>query len=101
VVDVFARVSTFQGSPENFDAANQQARETVLPAARQMSGFKGMLMLGDRSTGKGLAITLWESEEALRASEDAASKLRSQSAADTGGQIVGVERFEVVLDERG
>ena len=35
---------------------------TRCPAQKQ-SGFKGYLLLVDRSTGKGITITLWEGEE--------------------------------------
>jgi heme-degrading monooxygenase HmoA len=97
---MFARVTTLQGSPDSVDAGTASVRDEVLPAARGMAGFMGMIALGDRSTGKMIGITLWESEDAMRASEEAANQLR-QSAADAGSaQIAGVERFEVVLDER-
>jgi quinol monooxygenase YgiN len=38
-------------------------REQTVPAAQQQEGFKGYIVLVDRSTGKGLTITLWEEEE--------------------------------------
>lgn len=97
---MFARVTTLQGSPDSIDAGTASVRDEVLPAAQGMAGFKGMIALGDRSTGKMIGITLWESEEAMRASEEAGERLR-QSAADAGSsQIAGVERFEVVVDQR-
>jgi hypothetical protein len=45
-----------------------------------------------------VAITLWESEDALRESEEAANKLRSDTSSAGGAEIVSVERFEVVAD---
>jgi heme-degrading monooxygenase HmoA len=51
--------------------------------------------MGDRETGKLVSVTLWESEEALRASEEAADQLRADAADRTGGAIASVERFEV------
>ena len=94
-----ARVSIFEGSPEHIDDSLRQAREQVLPRAKQMEGFKGMIALGDRQSGKTLGITLWESEEALRASEEAANQLRQESAEASNEQIAGVERYEVGLFE--
>jgi len=64
-----------------------------------MDGFKGLIALGDRQSGKTLGITLWESEEAMRASEEAANLMRSESAEASGEQIAGVERYEVGLFE--
>ena len=96
---VYARVSTLEGPPELIDEGLRQVREVVLPAARQMEGFKGMIALGDRQSGKTLGITFWESEEAMRASEEAAGRLREESAEAGRDTIAGVERYEVGLFE--
>ena len=94
-----ARVSIFEGSPDEMDEALREAREVVLPQGRQMEGFKGMIALGDRQSGKTLGITFWESEEALRASEEAANRLREESAEASEETIASVERYEVGLFE--
>src|SRR5215204_5427344 len=96
---VYARVSSFEGPPELMNEALRQAREEVLPEARQMEGFKGMIALGDRQSGKALGITFWESEEAMRASEEAANRLREESAEAGGERIAGVDRYEVEFFE--
>lgn len=64
-----------------------------------MEGFEGMIVLSDRHNGKTLGITFWESEEAMRASEEAANQLRQESAEVGGEEIAGVERYEVGLFE--
>jgi len=89
----------FEGSPEHIDESLRQAREVVLPQAKQDQGFKGMIALGDRRSGKALGITFWESEEAMRASEEDANRLREESAEASGGTVAGVERYEVGLFE--
>jgi heme-degrading monooxygenase HmoA len=97
---VHARVSIFEGAnPDQVDEMLRQAQEQVLPSARQMDGFKGLIALGDRQSGKTLGITFWESEEAMRASEEAANRMRSETAEASGEQIAGVERYEVGLFE--
>jgi hypothetical protein len=53
----------------------------------------------DRRSGKVLAVTLWESEEAMLQSEGAADQLRSDSARAAGETVAGVERYEVVLSQ--
>jgi heme-degrading monooxygenase HmoA len=95
-----ARVSTFAGDPSGIDKVTARARDEVLPAARGLAGFKGMLAMGDRATGKVVAITFWESEQAMADSEEAANRLRSDAAQAGGEEITGVGRFEVVIDER-
>jgi heme-degrading monooxygenase HmoA len=96
---VYARVSTLEGAPEQIDEGLRFLREEVLPTGKEDPGFKGLIALGDRQSGKTLGITFWESEEAMRASEEAANRLRSE-AAEAGGQtIAGVERYEVGIFE--
>lgn len=92
---MFARVNTLQGSPENVERGLQVARESVIPAVRSMPGNVGIINLIDRATGKTIGITLWESEAALRDSEQAATGVRGRAADDSDSQIVGVERYEV------
>ena len=96
---MFARVSTFQGPPDQTAEGIRIAREQILPAARLQDGFLGIYLLYDREGGRSLAITLWETEEDLKASEEAALRARAESARATGDVIVGVERYEVALQE--
>jgi hypothetical protein len=96
---VYARVSTLEGPPAPMDQLLSEVREVVLPRAKQMDGFKGMIALGDHHSGKTLGITFWESEEAMRASEEAAKRLREESAEGVGDTIEAVERYEVALFE--
>lgn len=74
---MFARVNIFQGSPEGLNEATRGAREEVLPAARELEGFAGMLTLADRAMGRSMGITFRHTEEALDASEEAAARIRT------------------------
>jgi heme-degrading monooxygenase HmoA len=94
---VFARVWTFTGTSDEVDEPIRQVRENVLPRTEQLDGFKGAYFLVDRQNGKSLTVTLWESEEAVRASEEAVNSLRSELADALGTQMVGVERYEVAV----
>ncbi len=93
---MFARVSTYEGG----DPASQETlrflQEHVVPAARTFAGWKGMYFLADLVSAKTLSITLWDSEGSLRASEEAADKLRAEATRQAGSQTTKVERFEVV-----
>jgi heme-degrading monooxygenase HmoA len=99
LVAVYARISTLEGPPEHIDEELRQVRENILPQIQQQEGFKGMVALADRQTGKTLGITFWESEEALEASEEAAGRLRQDSAEAMSDTIAAVERYEVGLFE--
>ncbi len=100
---MWVRMSTLQGATGQSDEEIEQQiailRNNIIPTARQMDGYQGVLTLGDRSTGKSVSLTFWESEEAMRASEEAADRLRQQAADETQEQIASVERFEVYINE--
>lgn len=97
---MFARASTISGSREKADEAVSLLESQVLPQIQQLDGFSGILGLIDRETGKSLVITLWETEEALRSSDEAAGKLRAETAEQLGSTTrPAVDRYEVVLQE--
>jgi heme-degrading monooxygenase HmoA len=96
---MFARMSTYEDPPDRTQEGISHARERILPAVRNIVCFSGVLFLADRETGKALSITLWESEQAMRDSEEEASRLRSESAKAGGETIAGVERYEVPIFE--
>ncbi len=94
-----ARVTTIQGAPGKVDDVARQAQEQTLPQLQKMDGFKGFVALGDRQSGKMLGVSFWESEEALRASDEAASSVRSAAAETADGIVAGVEEYEVFVNE--
>ena len=65
---MYARVTTIQGNPDQIDEATNLVRDTIVPALQQRTGFEGYLLLADRGTGKGITITLWDSEADREAS---------------------------------
>ena len=94
-----ARLTTIEGEPGRIDEAIRVAREDVLPTLREQDGWKGFTVLADRSSGRMLGISFWESEDALAASEAAIAASRERAAEVSGAQSPSVERLEVVLDE--
>jgi heme-degrading monooxygenase HmoA len=91
---MFARIGTWQGSPEDLENWIARADEVVKPKVQQQPGLAAAYWLVDREGGKGLTITFWESEEAMRASEEFRSQSQSQTSAATGAGVT-TERFEV------
>ena len=69
---MYARVATFESDPASVGDAIEMVRADVesddIPAG--LEGAK-MLMLIDRESGKGLGITLFESEAAMRRGDEA------------------------------
>lgn len=96
---MFARASTLEVPPDQMDEALRNVREQVLPLIQQQDGFKGFIALADRQTGKAIGVSLWESEQAMRASEEVGDRTRSETAQSGGGTVAGVDRYEVALFE--
>lgn len=95
-----ARVTTVAGSPENADQGIANFHENVLPMITEAGG-RGAILLIDRATGHGMAITLWPDEQTMRATEDRANELRRQAAQEMGAtaEEPRVERYEVAVLE--
>jgi hypothetical protein len=89
---MFARLATFESDPANVDQAIEVVRSSV-ESEETPEGLEGakMLMLVNRETGKGLGVTLFESEEAMRRGDEALN------AMNPGGteRRTSVEFFEV------
>ena len=89
-------------SPDQIDEGVRYAKENIVPRVGEIDGFEGVYFLVDRQSGKALSITLWESEETLRSSEQQTNQLRSETAEAGGQEVMGVERYEVASSpERG
>jgi heme-degrading monooxygenase HmoA len=96
---MFARVVTVQISLDKTDEATSIYRDSVVPAAGQQPGFKGLLLLlCKEEQGKALSITLWDSEAAMTASES--SGFLNQQLAKFGSSMTArptTEHFEVAV----
>jgi hypothetical protein len=89
---MYARVATFESDPANVDAAIDMVRGEVESddAPPGLEGAK-MLMLVNRESGKGLGVTLFESEDAMRRGDEA---LNAMSPGGTERRT-SVEFYEV------
>lgn len=72
---------------------------SVLPAAKSVTGYRAAFLLVDRQTGKGMGITLWESENARRRGAEAVDEARAATIKAMGGTVPPVDEFEVVASD--
>ncbi|HUU38897.1 MAG TPA: antibiotic biosynthesis monooxygenase [Candidatus Desulfaltia sp.] len=66
---MFARILRSRLKIDKIDEATRTFREGVIPLCREQRGFKGGYFLSDPKTGESVAITFWESREAMLANE--------------------------------
>src|SRR5919112_3847281 len=94
-----ARMTTMEGSSERLAEGLREIREDVLPQLQQQDGFKGFVVFDNRQSGELIGFSLWESEQAMQASEEVGERTRRESAQTMSDTIAGVERYEVALFE--
>ena len=89
---MYARVATFESDPSQLDQAIDMVRSSV-ESEDTPEGLEGakMLMLINRETGKGLGVTLFDSEEAMRRGDEALNAM-SPGASE---RRTSVEFYEV------
>jgi len=97
---MYVRATRVQGPPDAIEKGIAYFKDTVVPAVKAAPGNAGAVLLVDRKTGSAVGVTMWETAQALSASEQLGTTSRTQSAAVMGGSIVNVERFEQVIQDR-
>ena len=96
---MYARSTTIQGQPSSIDAGIAHTRDNVMPALEGIDGCVGLSLLVDRTSGRCIVTSSWESEEAMRASEDAVRPIRDRAVELLGGSRE-VEEWEIAAMHR-
>jgi hypothetical protein len=94
-----ARLSTFEGTPEEIAEGIKVARDQVLPLEREMPGFAGLGIFVDRDAGRMVSLALWTSEEEMLHSEEAARFVTRLAVREVGGKRIATQIMEVAVLE--
>ena len=97
---MYVRATRVQSPPDAIEKGIAYFKDTVVPAVKAAPGNAGAVLLVDRKTGSAVGVTMWETAQALSASEQLGTTSRTQSTVAMGGSIVNVERFEQVIQDR-
>jgi heme-degrading monooxygenase HmoA len=94
-----ARLSRWAGlPPERLDQTVRQFEEDHLPAIERQSGYSGVVVMLDRASGRAAAVTFWETEADMRASDKLADEARAAVEATVQAEREPiVDHYEVVL----
>ena len=95
---MYARLATFESDPANVDDAIRMVRSEV-ESGETPAGLEGakMLMLVNRETGRGLGVTLFDSEEDMRRGDTALNAMNPGASE----RRVSVEFYEVPVQTIG
>ena len=93
---MFARTSTWSGSPEALQKWVDNAVNAVKRFVEGLPRNAGAVFLIDRDGGTVLTLTLWDSDDAARATDQFAEHSRAATVAATGTELVSRGCYEVV-----
>jgi hypothetical protein len=68
----------------------------LIPTLRDTKGFLGGVWMADRTSGKGVGVTLFDTLENVEASGETAKKLIQETATELGLPPLAVETLEVM-----
>jgi hypothetical protein len=92
---MFARVSQYTVHPEGLEEGQRAIEEHLIPALRMQHGYNGGLLLANPQKGKVLAVSLWEGEQEMHATDEASHWFRAFGAEAVQGTVTDVETYEV------
>ena len=97
---MYARTTTIQADRSKIDDGIARMRDEVIPVITAMDGCVGMSMLADRASGRCIATSSWESENALQDSAERVRSLRDGALPAFGGSTSTVDMWEVAVVHR-
>jgi hypothetical protein len=98
---MYARTSTWAGSPEALEAWSEHVRTAVAPMVAALADNAGAYFFLAEDGRHAMTLTLWSSLEAAAASDAAAERSRAATVAATGVELVDRGRFEVLTPLAG
>ncbi|HEY7051471.1 MAG TPA: antibiotic biosynthesis monooxygenase [Mycobacterium sp.] len=96
---MYARSTTIEAQPEGIDAGIAYVTDEVMPAVETMTGCMGLSLLVDRESGRCIATTAWDSEDAMLASAEQVVPIRDRAAESFRGSAT-VDMWQIAVLHR-
>src|ERR671912_2998083 len=94
---MFGRVTKFDVRPEGLEQGHHEIEEHLIPALRMQKGYSGGLLLANSEDHKMLAVTLWEDEQNMHATDEVSHWFRVFNAKAFDGKVKDVETYAKTL----
>jgi hypothetical protein len=95
---MWARVSRYQFPAAEVDRVIEYLNTSVDAFVRQ-PGLKRLDVFVSRKSGAGMSVSVWESMEAMKASEEEADRVREDIALELIGWVQSVDEYELVRSD--
>ena len=99
-MDARARSTTIMAQPDRIDDGIALVNNELMSMMTDIDGCMGLSMLVDRSTGRCIATSSWDSEEAMRASNEQLQPVRQRLLETLGGDGLEVQEWEIAILHR-
>jgi quinol monooxygenase YgiN len=96
---MYARSTTFKANLRSMDMGIEFLRAEVVPAVQAMPGCIGISMMADRTSGRCIVTSSWDSMDDMRASDAAVAPMRARAGQLLGG-LPFVEEWEIAAMHR-
>ncbi len=100
---MFARIATFEGiDAGTSEDVMQRVRDRAVSILEGMPGWQGGMQLIDRSGGRVMTISFFDTEENMQAAEPTFESMPQQipEVREMAGGRSSVQRFEVLAETR-
>ncbi len=97
---MFVRTTEVQADPAKIDDGIAVVRGDIFPAVSEMDGCVGMSLLVNRDSGRCIATTAWQSENAMRDTAERVMPLRERAEQSLGSSASEVRQWEVATVHR-
>ena len=97
---MYARSTTLTADPQRMDDGIRMVRDEIMPAVQSMPGCLGLSMLCDRTSGRTIVTTSWDSAETMAATAERVMDMRQRTLETFGGRDMSVDEWEIAAMHR-
>lgn len=91
------RATWIRMPPDQAERAIEFYKTSVLPSLEDLEGFCSASLLIDRSSGRGVSSSTFDSREAMDRNREQARELRNTRTRELGADVVDVGEFELAI----
>lgn len=97
---VYARSTTIIAQPDRIDDGITLVNDELMSMMTDIEGCMGVSLLVDRSSGRCIATSSWESDDAMHASSEQLKPVRERLLHTLGGDGLEIQEWEIAILHR-